>query len=72
MLGNIFSISLSMSVVIAGLLVLSPLLGKRYAAKWRYFVWLAVAVRLLIPIHFSLPEAPVRIPVVSNLSLIHI
>lgn len=69
MLGNIFSISLSMSVVIAGLLVLSPLLGKRYAAKWRYFVWLAVAVRLLIPIHFSLPEAPVRIPVVSNTAI---
>lgn len=66
MLGNLFSISLSMSAVIAVLLLLSPVLSKRYTAKWRYFVWLAVAVRLLIPVHFSLPEAPVRIPSVSN------
>lgn len=66
MLGDLFSVSLSMSVVIAALLLLSPLLGKRYAAKWRCFLWLAVAVRLLIPVSVSLPEAPVRIPAVSG------
>lgn len=43
-------ISVSVGVVIAVLVLLSPLLNKRYAAKWKYFIWIFLAVRLLIPI----------------------
>ncbi len=49
--------ALAMSAVIAVLLLLTPLLGRRYAAKWRYFIWIAVALRLLIPLNFTLPKA---------------
>ncbi len=49
-----FEISFAMLPVIILLLVLTPILGKRYPAKVRYFVWLAIAVRLLIPINTSL------------------
>lgn len=63
MLKNIFAISLSMSAVILLLLIVSPLLNKRYSAKWRYFIWLIIAIRLIIPVRIELPEAPVNISV---------
>lgn len=52
-------ITLTMSAVILLLLALGPVLARRYKIRWRYWAWLAVAVRLLIPINFSLPNAPV-------------
>jgi beta-lactamase regulating signal transducer with metallopeptidase domain len=67
MLENIVTISLSMSAVILLLLIISPLLNKRYSAKWRYFVWLILAVRLVIPVKFELPQAPVNIPVSNHI-----
>ena len=54
-------ITLTMSVVILLLLLLGPLLSRRYAIRWRYWAWLAVAVRLLIPVNFSLSQAPVQL-----------
>lgn len=52
-------ITLTMSAVILLLLALGPVLAQRYKIRWRYWAWLAVAVRLLIPVNFSLPNAPV-------------
>lgn len=60
LLPNIFKISAIMGIVILVLLALSPLLKKKYAAKWRYWVWMIVAVRLLLPWSLSLPQAPVQ------------
>lgn len=45
------------------LLALTPLLRRRYAAKWRYWVWFALAARLLIPLNISLPKAPVQVQI---------
>jgi len=53
---SVFEISVSASLVIFVLLVLSPYLNKRYAAKWKYLMWIAVALRLAIPFQFSLPD----------------
>ena len=63
---DVFRVSLTTSVVIAVLLLLSPLLRKNYTAKWRYFVWLILAVRLLIPFSLSLPQTPIKITPVSQ------
>ena len=38
-----------MSLIIAIMLLMVPVMNKRYVAKARYFVWLMIAVRLLIP-----------------------
>lgn len=49
------------------LTLLKPLLDKRYSAKWRYGVWLAMAAFLLLaPVRWEalVPEAPVTPPVV--------
>ncbi|MBQ7903957.1 MAG: hypothetical protein IJ362_09520 [Oscillospiraceae bacterium] len=37
------------SLIIAIMLLLVPVMDKRYVAKARYFVWLIIAIRLLIP-----------------------
>ncbi len=62
MLGNILLVSLTLSPVIVLLLMISPWLHKRYSAQWRYLVWLVLALRLIIPWRFELPDAPVNLP----------
>lgn len=54
-------ITLSTSVIIALFWMLRPLVGKKYVAKWRYWLWLLLAFRLLLPVNISLPEAPIQI-----------
>ena len=60
---NIVEITASVSILILLLLALTPLLRRRYAAKWRYWVWFALAARLLIPLNISLPKAPVQVQI---------
>jgi len=46
---------------------ITALINRSYSAKWRYLVWLIIAVRLLIPFSPSIAgEAPVTIPSVSQ------
>ena len=63
LLQDFLQISLPVSIIIAILALLHPFLRKRYAAKWRYWAWLLLAVRLLIPFHFDLPESAPIAPV---------
>ena len=51
----ILEISLFAIPVILVLALCANLLGKRYGAKWRYLIWLVVAVRLCVPVQLSLP-----------------
>lgn len=46
---SFFEISLSTSLIVAALILLTSLLNKRYAAKWKYLIWIFIALRLLIP-----------------------
>lgn len=54
-------LSLTCSVVLLPLLLLSPRLRSRYAARTCYFLWLLLALRLLIPVQLSLPRAQVTV-----------
>jgi len=63
-------ISLSMSAVILILFIISPILNKRYSAKWRYFVWLILAVRLIIPFKVEFGKAPVNLPAPQNQTVV--
>ena len=51
---TIWEMSLFAVPVILILAICSNLLGKRYGARWRYLVWLVVAIRLCVPIQLSL------------------
>lgn len=46
---SLIGISASVSLIAAALILLAPLLNKRYAAKWKYLIWIFLAIRLLIP-----------------------
>lgn len=52
-MGNIFlatlEISISISFIVIGLIFLTPFLNKRYAAKWKYLIWIFLAIWLLFP-----------------------
>lgn len=61
MISTIFEITISMSIVIILMLILTPIILKRYSAKWRYFIWLFIAIRLVIPVNVTLPKAPITI-----------
>ena len=44
--------SISMSVLTLVLIALTPLLSKRYDAKWLYYAWLVIVAGLVIPFRF--------------------
>lgn len=58
---SVLEVSLSTTVVVSALLLAAPFLRKRYAAKWRYYIWIALAFRLVVPVNFSLPERGIEI-----------
>ena len=60
---NLMGISITVSAIIAVLLLLGFYLNERYSVKWRYFVWLILAVRLVIPIDFGVMAPPVELNV---------
>ncbi len=65
---NIFFIdtlelALPISILIAALLLISPLIKKGFVAKWRYFMWLFVAVRLILPFKISVFNAPITMEI---------
>ncbi|WP_159881442.1 M56 family metallopeptidase [Paenibacillus puerhi] len=60
-LTSIMEVTLSTSVVIACLLLLIPWLTATYTVHWRYWVWMALSARLVLPVSFALPQSPLRI-----------
>lgn len=47
---SFFEISVSVSVLVAVLILFTSFFNKRYAAKWKYLIWIFLAVRLLVPV----------------------
>lgn len=58
---QMLEISITTSIAIVILLLSSSFINKRFISKWKYWIWLVLAVRLVIPVHFTLPEAPVQL-----------
>ncbi|MBQ2880603.1 MAG: DUF4825 domain-containing protein [Anaerotignum sp.] len=67
---NVWEMSLFVIPVILVFALLSNRLGKRYGAKWRYLLWVVIAVRLCVPVQISLPDfmmgMRVEVPSVQN------
>nr|WP_315021672.1 M56 family metallopeptidase [uncultured Aminipila sp.] len=58
---SIIEISIITSVIIVTVKILSYFIYKHYAAKWKKWIWLIIAVRLLIPIEFTFSGAPIQV-----------
>lgn len=56
-------VSITTSIFILLLFGLSPVIKERYRVKWRYFIWLFLAFRLLLPVNFGITEPPVEIDI---------
>lgn len=60
---TVLKISLTTSIVILALIVLGALINKRYAAKWKYRLWIILAIRLIIPVNYELPDAQLQVTI---------
>ncbi|MBQ3531474.1 MAG: M56 family metallopeptidase [Oscillospiraceae bacterium] len=67
MLENIFLdilvISLTSTAAIAAILLISKLSENKFRKKWRYWIWIFLAVYLIIPVKINLPSAPIKMEV---------
>ncbi len=45
---TVLTVSASVSLIVILVLIVSPLLNRRYAAKWKYLIWIFLALRLLV------------------------
>lgn len=46
---NILTLSVSITPIIVVLLILAPFLNKVYRSGWHYWIWLSIALRLILP-----------------------
>ena len=53
---TVLELSLFAAVLIPVLELFSRAFGKRYGVKWRYLLWMVLAVRLVLPVHAVLPD----------------
>lgn len=60
---NVLEISIFTSVAILIFGTFSRTWGKRYGAKWKYFVWMILAIRLVLPVQITLPQPIINIPI---------
>lgn len=65
---SFFEISVSTSLIVLVLLIFAPLLNRRYASKWKYYIWIALAFRLLIPLNLDLSLRPVVIKIPERIT----
>lgn len=61
---TMFEKSISTGLIILLLLMFSSFLNRRYAAKWKYYSWIALALYLVIPfrIDLSIPKFIINLP----------
>ena len=65
------NISVTTGIIIGILLLLSPFFRKRYTARWKYWVWLLLAVRLIVPVTMPESKAAIVLPVLSAESTVN-
>lgn len=65
MIADIFvsflTVSLTASIMITLMLILSSYRRNKLFARFSCLIWLLLAVRMLIPLHYSIPQAPFQI-----------
>ena len=56
-------ISLTSGAAILTIILFSKLTENRFRAKWRYWVWALLALRLVLPFNIDMPKAPIKVDV---------
>jgi beta-lactamase regulating signal transducer with metallopeptidase domain len=60
---NFLTVSLIAGVLIAVVMAVTPWLNKRYLPRWRYYVWLALALWLIAPVTLPINQTPLILSV---------
>ncbi len=60
---TLLEVSGGTAAVILPVALLSNRINRTYTAKWKYWLWLALAIRLLIPVNLAPPSAPAQFDV---------
>ncbi len=68
-LTSLLQCSFSMSIIALAYIFATPLLAKRYAAKWCYYTWLIIVLGFTIPVrpHFKFPYMKLPSSILSYL-----
>lgn len=68
---NVLQSSFSTSVIILTILAVSKITSKKYIGKWRYWVWLVLSIRLVLPFSFTISNAPITLDIstISNIQM---
>lgn len=61
LINNVVQIGLTVSAAALVLFLLRRVMKKRYPARAICFVWALLAIRLLVPVQLTLPDAPVQV-----------
>lgn len=61
LINSIIEISIGCAISVSIVLILSKFIKKNYKIQWRYFIWLALAVRMIIPFNVTLPEKSIPV-----------
>lgn len=59
---DIMEITLPVSALILILALVSPLIKRAFVAKWRYYMWLFISVRILLPFKLFAEKTVIEIP----------
>ena len=60
---NILEISITSAAAIGIILLISGLAENKFRKKWRYWIWMLLAIYLIVPFKFDFPDAPIHIEI---------
>lgn len=58
---NVLEISITSTAAMAAILLISKLAENKFRKKWRYWIWIFLAIYLVLPIKINLPSAPIQV-----------
>ena len=58
---NVLEISATSTAAMAAILLISKIAENKFRKKWRYFIWIFLAIYLILPIRINLPSAPIQV-----------
>ncbi|MDQ0091999.1 beta-lactamase regulating signal transducer with metallopeptidase domain [Paenibacillus anaericanus] len=67
-LATLVECSITMSVISLVFMAITPLLVRRYEAKWRYYTWLIVVVGLIIPFRPQMDTGFIQVQLLNSIS----
>ncbi len=60
---NYLEISITSAAAIAVILLISKFAENKFRKKWRYWVWIFLAIYLVLPVKIDLPSAPIQMEI---------